>query len=466
MDRYDLVVIGGGPGGYVAAIRAAQLKMKVALVEKEKALGGTCLNVGCIPSKVLLEATEDYHKTKSVFGEMGIFCSEVKMDLNKLMERKERVVKELTDGIAVLMKKNGVKIFEGIGEILSPTKVKITNSEKEMEIETEKILIAFGSVPIELPFLPFDHKIVIDSTDALNIEDVPEKMVIVGAGAIGLELGSVYSRLGSNVTFVELLPRIAPFADEQSSKMLFRYLSAQGMTFKLESKVVKGEVNQGKAFLTICDSKGKEEILECDKVLVSVGRKSNNKNQGLEKIGVELNEKGMIKVNENLQTSIQNIYAVGDCIERGPMLAHKASEEGVFAAEKMAGLKPHINYNAIPNVVYTSPELAQVGITEEEAKNRGLKVKTGKSYFKANGRAKSLCEEEGFVKVIASEDDNKLLGLHIVGPKASELIHEGALCLEYGGTYIDIANMCHAHPTLFEAVKEAFLNVERRAIHG
>lgn len=466
MDRYDLVVIGGGPGGYVAAIRAAQLKMKVALVEKEKALGGTCLNVGCIPSKVLLEATENYHKTKSVFGEMGIFCSEAKMDLIKLMERKEKVVRELTDGIAILMKKNGVKVFNGTGKILSPGNVKVSSSDEDKEIEAEKILIAFGSVPIELPFLPFDHKIVIDSTDALNIQKVPEKMVIIGAGAIGLELGSVYSRLGSSVTFIELLPRIAPFADEQSSKMLFRYLSAQGMAFKLESKVVKGEVKQEKALLTICDAKGKEEVLECDKVLVSVGRKSNNKNQGLEKLGVALNEKGMIKVDETLQTSIKNIYAVGDCIERGPMLAHKSSEEGVFAVEKMAGLEPHINYNAIPNVVYTSPELAQVGITEEEAKNRGLKVKTGKSYYKANGRAKSLCEEDGFIKVVASEEDNKLLGLHIVGPKASELIHQGALCIEYGGTFTDIANMCHAHPTLSEAVKEACLNVEKRAIHG
>lgn len=466
MDKFNLVVIGGGPGGYVAAIRAAQLKMSVALIEKEIALGGTCLNVGCIPSKVLLEATENYYKIKSVFGEMGMICPEVKMDLAKLMERKEKVVKELTDGIAVLMKKNGVKVFKGIGTIPTKGKIVVSNSEGEIEIEAEKILIAFGSVPIELPFLAFDHKVVIDSTDALNIETIPEKMVIIGAGAIGLELGSVYSRLGSKVTFVELLPRIAPFADEQSSKMLLRYLSAQGMAFRLESKVVKGEVNQGKAVLTVCDQKGKEETLECDKVLVSVGRKPNNKNQGLEGIGVDLNEKGMIKVDEDLQTSSKGIYAVGDCIEKGPMLAHKASEEGIVAVERIAGLSSKVNYNAIPNVVYTSPELAQVGITEEEAKNRGLKVKTGKSYFKANGRAKSLCEEDGFIKVVASEEDNKLLGFHIVGPKASELIHIAALCIEYGGTFIDIANMCFAHPTLSEAVKEACLNVEKRAIHG
>ncbi|MCX7829936.1 MAG: dihydrolipoyl dehydrogenase [Acidobacteria bacterium] len=466
MDKFDLVVIGAGPGGYVAAIRAAQLKMKVALIEKEKALGGTCLNVGCIPSKVLLEATENYFKTKSIFAEMGISVSESKVDLLKLMERKSKVVKELTDGIAVLMKKNGVKVYSGTGKILGKGKVQIKSGEENTEIETENILIAVGSAPVELPFLPFDHKIVIDSTDALTIESIPEKMAVIGAGAIGLEMGSVYSRLGSSVTFVELLPRIAPFADSQSSTMLLRYLSSQGMSFKLESRVEKGEIKEGKAILTIIDPKGKEELLECEKVLVSVGRKPKNKNQGFEEIGIEFNEKGMIKVNEKYETSVDKIYAIGDCIEKGPMLAHKASEEGVFVVEKIAGINPHINYNAIPNVVYTSPELAQVGFTEEDAKSKGLKVKIGKSYYKANGRAKSLCEEDGFIKVVASEENNKLLGLHIVGPKASELIHLGVLCIESGGTYIDLSRMCHAHPTLSEAVKEAALNVEKRAIHG
>lgn len=466
MDKFDLVVIGGGPGGYVAAIRAAQLRMKVALIEKDSSLGGTCLNVGCIPSKVLLEATENYFKIKTIFSEMGIFSSESRVDLKKLMERKDKVVKELTDGIALLMKKNGVKVFRGTGTILSSKNVKVSSADGELEIQTENILIAVGSAPISLPFLPFDHKTVIDSTDALIIENIPEKMVVVGAGAIGLELGSVYSRLGSKITFVEMLPRIAPFADDQSSKMLLRYLSLQGMNFKLENKVEKGEIIGENIFLTIVDSKGKSEVLEANKVLVSVGRKPNTKGQGFEKSKIALNEKGQIKVNENFETSVKNIFAIGDCIDRGPMLAHKASEEGVFVIEKIAKLKPHINYNAIPNVIYTSPELAQVGITEDEAKAQGIKVKTGKSYYKANGRAKSLCEEDGFVKVVASEQENKLLGLHIVGPKASELIHLGALCLENNSDYGDLLKMCYAHPTLSEAVKEAVLNVEKRAIHG
>lgn len=466
MDKFDLVIIGGGPGGYVAAIRAAQLKMKVALIEKESALGGTCLNVGCIPSKVLLEATENYHKTKSAFNEMGIIFADTKMDLAKLMKKKEKVVKELTDGIAVLMKKNGIKVFKGSGEIESGECVRISNSDGETQIQTDKTIIAVGSVSISLPFLPFDHKTVINSTDALNIESIPEKMVVIGAGAIGLELGSVYSRLGSKVTFVELLPRIAPFADDQSSKMLLRYLNLQGMNFKLENKVEKGEIVGENIFLTVADSKGKNEVLEANKVLVSIGRKSNTKGQGFEKSKIELNENGQIKVNENFETSVKNIFAIGDCIDRGPMLAHKASMEGIFVVEKIAGLTPHINYNAIPNVVYTSPELAQVGITEEEAKAKGIKVKIGKSYYKANGRAKSLCEEDGFIKVIAKEENNKLLGLHIVGPKSSELIHLGVLCLEKEGDYLDLFRMCHAHPTLSEAIKEAALNIEKRAIHG
>ncbi len=466
MEKFDLVIIGGGPGGYVAAIRAAQLKMKVALIESSDSLGGTCLNIGCIPSKVLLEATENLYRIENIVLEMGINFSDTKIELSRLMERKQKVVKELTDGIKALMKKNGVKIFKGKGKILSRGKVKITECQNEEELETDKIFIAVGSVPVELPFLPFDHKVVIDSTDALNIESVPQKMAIIGAGAIGLELGSVYARLGSDVTFIEILPKIAPFADSQSSAMLLRYLSLQKMKFKTETRVIKGEVKENCASITLIDSKGKEETLDFDKVLVSVGRKPNTRGQGFEEIGVKINERGMIKVDENFETSITSIYAIGDCIDRGPMLAHKASKEGIFVVEKLANLETHINYNAIPNVVYTSPELAQVGMTEEEAKNKGIKTETGKSYFKANGRAKSMCEEDGFIKIVASEENDKLLGMHIVGPKASELIHLGVLCIEKGLSYKDLNGVCFGHPTLSETIKEATLNVEKRAIHG
>ncbi len=465
MEKFDLVVIGSGPGGYVSAIRAAQLKMKVALIEKDNTLGGTCLNVGCIPSKVLLEATENYYKAKNDFQRIGMEFGSLSFNPKKLMERKDSVVKELTDGILLLMKKNGVKVFKGIGKIISSGVVSVESEGKEEKVECDKILIAVGSKAIELPFLPFDHKRVIDSTDALTFDKIPEKLIVIGAGAIGLELGSVYNRLTSKVIFVELLSRIAPFAESQSSLMLSRYLSSQGMEFKLERKVVKGEIKGEKVLLTIVDKNGTEEILESDKVLVSVGRVPNTKGQGFEEVGIKLDEKGRIDVDEKFETSLKSVYAIGDCI-KGAMLAHKASYEGVVAVEKMAGMKSKVNYNAIPNVVYTTPELSQVGMTEEEAKNLGIKVKSGKSYFKANGRAKSLLEEDGFVKVLVKEENKKLLGLHIVGPKSSELIHLGAMCIEFEGTSDDLALMCYAHPTLSEVIKEAALNVDRLAIGG
>jgi dihydrolipoamide dehydrogenase len=465
MEKYDLTVIGAGPGGYVAAIRAAQLGKKVALVEKKLPLGGTCLNVGCIPSKVLLESSELFYKARNEFSKHGITASGVEMSISQLMERKNKVVKELTDGILVLMKKNGVKVVNGFGRIKAPRLIETTGDSGVDVWETDNVLIAVGSEPVELPFLPFDHDKVVNSTDALSFDKAPEKLIVIGAGAIGLELGSVWKRLGSQVTFVEILPRVAPFADNQASKMLERSLIAQGLQFKLETKVAGGDKTANGVTLTLQDKNGAEEKIEGSKVLVSVGRKPAARKQGFEDVGIALDEKGRIKINEKYETTLPSVYAIGDCVD-GPMLAHKASEEGVAAAEIMAGMKAKVNYMAIPNVVYTEPELSQVGLSEEEAKAKGFPVKAGRSYFKGNGRAKSLIEEDGFVKVVADEKTDKLLGLHIVGPRASEMIHEGALCIEFEGTAEDIGIMCHAHPTLSETIKEAALVVHKKAIHG
>lgn len=465
MEKFDITVLGGGPGGYVAAIRAAQLGRKVALVEKKLPLGGTCLNVGCIPSKVLLESSDLYHKAEKEFSKHGITVTGASMSIEQLMARKNRVVKELTDGIMLLVKKGSIKVMNGFGRIKAKGLLEVTGEGGIETIESDRILIAVGSEPVELPFLPFDGEKIVNSTDALSFEKVPGSMIVIGAGAIGLELGSVWKRLGSKVTFVEILPRVAPFADSQASKMLERALIAQGLEFKLETKVVSGEKAESGVVLTLQDKNGAESKLEAEKVLVAVGRRPATRKQGFEEVGIQLDEKGRIRINENFETTLPSVYAIGDCVE-GAMLAHKASEEGVACVEKMAGLSAHVNYSAIPNVVYTEPELAQVGITEEEAKAKGIAVKTGKSYFKGNGRAKSLMAEDGFVKVVADAETDNLLGLHIVGPRASEMIHEGALCIEFEGTAEDIGIMCHAHPTLSETLKEASLAVHKRSIHG
>ncbi|HPA27562.1 MAG TPA: dihydrolipoyl dehydrogenase [Acidobacteriota bacterium] len=465
MEKFDLTVLGGGPGGYVAAIRAAQLGKKVALVEKKLPLGGTCLNVGCIPSKVLLESSDLYHKAEKEFSKHGITVTGASMSIEQLMARKNKVVKELTDGIMILVKKGNIHLMSGFGRIKAKGLVEVTGDGGIETVESQNILIAVGSEPVELPFLSFDGEKIVNSTDALSFDKVPGSMIVIGAGAIGLELGSVWKRLGSKVTFVEILPRVAPFADSQASKMLERALIAQGLEFKLETKVVSGEKTDSGVVLTVQDKSAGESKLEAEKVLVAVGRRPATRKQGLEEVGIQLDEKGRIKVDENFETTVPSVYAIGDCVE-GAMLAHKASEEGVACVEKMAGLSSHVNYNAIPNVVYTEPELAQVGITDEEAKAKGVAVKTGKSYFKGNGRAKSLMAEDGFVKVVADAETDKLLGLHIVGPRASEMIHEGALCIEFEGTAEDMGIMCHAHPTLSESLKEAALAVHKKAIHG
>ena len=465
MPSFDLVVIGAGPGGYVAAIRAAQLGMRTALVERDGRLGGTCLNVGCIPSKALLESSEMYHSTKSKLSANGISIAGASMDIVAMMARKEAIVKDLTDGIAVLMKKNKVEVLRGEGSLAATGRVRVKAEGREDELEAARILLATGSSTVELPFLKFDGERIVTSTEALSFGEAPKRLAVIGGGAIGLELGSVWHRLGSEVTVIELLPRIAPFADSQMSIFLERYLKAQGLQIRTGHKVTGASIEGGQVTLAIQNPKGESESAAFDKVLVSVGRKPNSGSAGIREAGVLLDERGFVKVDPHFRTNLENVYAIGDLIP-GPMLAHKASEEGVAAAEIMAGKAGHVNYEVIPNVVYTHPELAQVGITEDEAKEKGIPVKTGKSYFKGNGRAKSLGDEDGLVKVVAHAGTDRLLGVHIVGARASDMIAEAAMAMEFKACSEDVARTCHAHPTLSEILKEAALAVDKRPIHG
>jgi dihydrolipoamide dehydrogenase len=466
MESFDLAVIGAGPGGYVAAIRAAQLGLRVALIEKEASLGGTCLNVGCIPSKALLESSELYYKATHALPSHGITTGPVSIDLAKMMARKDQVVDELTKGIGMLMKKNKVKVLRGFGKLAGPKRVLVSkDGGGEEEIEAENTLLAMGSVPIELPFLPFDGKHVVTSTEALAFDRIPGHLVVVGAGAVGLELGSVWNRLGAQVTVIELLPTLVPFADRQVAKALEKSLAKQGLTFRLESKVSAATVEGDTITVTVRNEKGESEPIMCDKLLVAVGRKPVTQGVGLEEVGVRLEENGRIAVDDHLQTSVPGLYAIGDLV-RGPMLAHKAEEEGVAVAERIAGKPGHVNYQAIPSVVYTWPEVAQVGLTEEELRAQGVPYKSGRYYFKSNARAKCMGEEDGLVKVISHADTDRLLGLHILGPHASEMIAEAVTAFEFSGSAEDLARTVHAHPTLCEIIKEAALAVERRQIHG
>jgi dihydrolipoamide dehydrogenase len=466
MESFDLAVIGAGPGGYVAAIRAAQLGLRVALIEKEASLGGTCLNVGCIPSKALLESSELYHRATHDFPSHGITTGPVSFDLGKMMARKDKVVGELTKGIGMLMKKNKIKVLRGWGEIAGPKRVLVRkDGDDDEEIEAENTLLAMGSVPVELPFLPFDGQHIVTSTEALSFDRVPGHLVVVGAGAVGLELGSVWRRLGAQVTVIELLPTIVPFADRQVSKALEKSLSQQGLAFRLESKVSAAAIEGDTITVTVRNEKGESESVTCDKILVAVGRKPVTQGVGLEEAGVRLGENGRIAVSDHLETSLPGVYAIGDLV-RGPMLAHKAEEEGVAVAERIAGEPGHVNYQAIPSVVYTWPEVAQVGLTEAEAKDQGLPIKSGRFYFKANARAKCMGEEDGLVKVISHAETDRLLGLHIMGPHASVMIAEAVTAFEFGGSAEDLARTVHAHPTLCEIIKEAAMAVERRQIHG
>lgn len=462
MSAFDLIVIGTGPGGYVCAIRASQLGLKVAVVEKRATHGGTCLNVGCIPSKALLHASELYEEADHKLADMGIEVSP-KLDLKKMMAFKDEGVKGNTEGVAFLLRKNKIDHFHGTGRILGPGKVEVTfiNGEKQEITASKAVVIATGSEVAQLPGIEIDEKSVVSSTGALALSKVPKRMVVVGAGVIGLELGSVWRRLGSKVTVVEFLDRILPGIDGDVARQMQKILTKQGMSFKLGHKVTG--VSKGK--VTIEPAKGgKEDTIETDVVLVCIGRVPHTEGLGLEDIGVARDNRGRVIVDDHFQTSVEGIYAIGDVIA-GPMLAHKAEEEGVAVAEILAGQAGHVNYNVIPNVVYTSPEVASVGKTEEELKEAGVAYASGKFPFTANGRAKANQQTDGFVKILADKETDRVLGVHIVGVNASEMIGEAAVLMEFGGSAEDLARTCHAHPTLTEAVKEAALAVDKRAIH-
>ena len=464
-DKFQATIIGGGPGGYVCAIRLAQLGFKTACIESRGALGGTCLNVGCIPSKSLLNLSENYHKAKS-FDQLGIEVGQIKLNLEKMMKNKEKAVDVLTKGVEFLFKKNKVTYFKGTGSLNSNNQIKITDSnKKEILINSDKIIISTGSEAQELPGTKFDEKIILSSTGALSLNSVPKKMLIVGGGYIGLEMGSVWSRLGSEVHVVEFLDHITPGMDKEISKEFMKILKKQGIKFHMETKVENIKKNTNSATVTISNKDGKQSQIETDVVLISVGRKPNTKNLNLENIGVKLDNKKRVKVNKNFETNIQNIYAIGDVIE-GPMLAHNAEEEGNAVAELIAGQSGHVNYNVIPGVIYTTPEVAAVGQTEEILKEKNVKYKVGKFSFMANSRAKAINEAEGFVKILADEMSDKVLGVHLIGPHAGELIAEMAVAMEFGASAEDIARTCHAHPTFSEAIKEAALSVDKRAIHS
>ncbi len=464
METFDVAVIGAGPGGYVAAIRAAQLGLKVALVEKEAALGGTCLNVGCIPSKALLESSELFEQARTAFAAHGIATGQVEVDLGRMMARKEELVKQLTSGIALLMKKNKVTVLRGTAR-LSGGAIEVAFDGQARQVRATHTVLATGSKALELKGLPFDGQNILSSTEALCLDRVPGHLVVVGAGAVGLELGSVWHRLGAQVTVVEMLPHILPFADRQTAGALQRALSRKGMSFRLGTRVESGEISSGRISLTLADTQGKKEALACDKVLVAIGRAPAADGLGLEEAGVRRDSAGRIEVDASFSTGIPGLYAIGDLIP-GPMLAHKASEEGVAVAERIAGKPGIVRYDTIPNVVYTSPELAQAGLTEEEARAKGIRFKVGRFYYKANGRAKCMGEEEGLVKVIAEAETDRLLGVHILGARASELVAEAVALLEFGASAEDLARTAHAHPTLSEMLKEAALAVDRRSIHG
>jgi len=464
MENFDVVIIGSGPGGYIAAIRSGQLGLKTAIVEKDKELGGTCLNVGCIPSKALLTSSDHVTFAKKEAAKHGIVIENVQVDLPKMQQRKDKVVKMLTGGVRALMKTNKVTTFEGIGTISAPGKVSIKSSKGEtQEIETKNIVIATGSAAVELPFAKFDGKTIVSSTEALTFTEAPRKLLVIGAGAIGLELGSVWNRLGSEVTMLEFLPRIAIGFDLELSNLLQRSLTAQGITFHLETKVSAVKIDNGRATATA--TKGGEELkFEADKVLVSVGRRPFSEGLGAEKVGVQFDERKRIKVDKNFRTNIEGIYAIGDVIA-GPMLAHKAEDEGIACVEIIAGKSGHVNYDAIAGVIYTNPELAGVGLTEDQAKEKGLDVRIGKFPFRANGRALANEDPEGVVKFVADAKNDRILGAHILQHAASELIAEAVSVIEFGGSSEDLGRTCHSHPTLSEAVKEAALNVEKRALH-
>ena len=467
--KYDLLVIGAGPGGYIGAIRAAQLGMRVVCVDKDSNTGGTCLNVGCIPSKALLDSSERFATLTAGTGlaSHGIRVSGVELDLDAMMERKRAVVSELTQGIAGLFKKNGVEFINGQAELAGAQSVRITRDGKTNEITATRILIASGSVSIELPGLPFDGKRVVSSTEALSFTSVPKKLLVVGAGAIGLELGSVWRRLGSEVTVVELTQQIVPGADPDAARALQTALKKQGIVFRLATiaKDCQPASDAADSVDVTLEKQGETKVDRFDCVLVAVGRRAASETLGTKRAGVETDDRGRINVDENFQTSVPSIYAVGDVIG-GPMLAHKAEDEAVAAVERMNGIAGHVNYAAIPSVVYTQPELASVGLTEPQAKEKGFEVAIGKFSFRANARARCSDHVDGLAKIVTDAKTDRVLGVHIVGHGASELISEGVQAIEYSATAEDIARTVHAHPTLAEALKEAALAVAGRTLNA
>ncbi|MFJ5367841.1 dihydrolipoyl dehydrogenase [Bosea sp. CER48] len=462
---YDLVVIGTGPGGYVCAIRAAQLGLKVAVVEKRKTHGGTCLNVGCIPSKALLHASEMFEEAGHTFEKLGVVVGTPKLDLKAMMAHKQETIDANVNGVGFLLKKNKIEAFHGTASIPAAGKVVVTAEDgKTQELETKNIVIATGSESAPLPGVEIDEKTVVTSTGALEIGAVPKELVVVGAGVIGLEIGSVWSRLGAKVTVVEFLDRILPGMDGEVAKQFQRILEKQGFTFQLGSKVTKVETGKKGATVTVEPAAGGEaKTLNADIVLVAIGRRPNTDGLGLDKAGVAT-ERGRVVIDDHFKTNVAGIYAIGDVV-RGPMLAHKAEDEGVAVAEIIAGKHGHVNYDAIPGIVYTAPEVAAIGKTEEELKAAGVEYKIGKFPFTANGRARAMRHTDGFVKVLADAKTDRVLGCHIIGPHAGDLIAEVTVLMEFGGSSEDLARTCHAHPTLAEAVKEAAMAVEKRQIH-
>ena len=464
-NNFDVIIIGGGPGGYVCAIRAAQLGLKTACVESRGTLGGTCLNVGCIPSKSLLNLSESFHKAQKNFNSQGIEFTGLKLNLDKMMSSKNKSVQVLTKGIEFLFKKNKVTYIKGKGVLFSENDVVVYEGEKKTPYKSKNIVIATGSGPSTLPSMEIDEKNIVSSTGALAFKEVPKNFIVIGGGYIGLEMGSVWSRLGSNVTVLEYLDHITPGMDKEISSEFMKILTKQGFKFKLNSKVtsVSNKGDQVEVAFTNNETSKEEKIL-ADKVLISVGRKPYTEGLNLTKIGIKKDKQGRIEVNEKLQTSINNIYAIGDVI-KGPMLAHKAEEEGIAVAEIIAGQAGHVNYDIIPGVVYTSPEVAVVGKTEEQLKKENIDYKVGKFPFLANSRAKVNNETDGFVKILADKKTDRVLGVHMIGPHTGDMIAEMALAMEFGASAEDIARTCHAHPTHTEAVKEAALAVDKRAIH-
>jgi len=466
--QYDVVIIGSGPGGYVSAIRCAQLGLKTAVIEKYKTFGGTCLNVGCIPSKALLDSSEHYHNAAHTFTTHGINLKDLTVNMPQMIARKDDVVAQNTAGITYLFKKNKIDSFEGLGSFVDKNTIKITKTDGTSETITAKnVVIASGSKPTALPFLPVDKKRIITSTEALNIKEVPKTMIVIGGGVIGLELGSVYARLGTKVSVVEYLPSIIATMDAGLGKELQRVLKKSlGMEFFMGHKVTGATAKGKKVTVSALNAKGEEVSLEADYCIVAVGRTAYTEGLGLENIGIKTEERGnKIPVNAHLETAVQGVYAIGDVIT-GAMLAHKAEDEGVFVAETIAGQKPHINYNLIPGVVYTWPEVASVGYTEEQLKEKGVKYKAGSFPFKASGRAKASMDTDGFVKVLADEATDEILGVHMIGPRAADMIAEAVVAMEFRASAEDIARICHAHPTYTEAIKEAAMAATaNRAIH-